>query len=650
MPNKTRDIKKDSPLHQKLSARLSSRIKMAEKQHTRMHDKWRRAEEALLAYLPETDEDSIRSTVRDDGKPQYTTIVIPYTYGMLMTAHTYMTSVFLGRSPVHQYQGRHGESEQQIQALEALIGYQTQVGGLAPAYFIWLYDQLKYGVGIVGEWWQDETVQYGRVEEIIDPLTGQPRKVQTTREVPGYRGNKATNISPFDWMHDPRVSVGNFQKGEFVIVKKIIMWNELVRRARQGYYTEAIKDIKTSGRFSPYDHESSGSALERPQEHTLELEDTNELGEKFSHPAFIRAYEVYVDLMPSEWGLGASDYPQKWVFTITADRQTILGAQPLGALHGDFPFLVGEMEVEAYGEYNRGLPEILEGLQQTMDWLINTHFWNVRQTMNNQFIIDPSRITMKDVQKGGPGFVWRMRPEAFGQNPKDSVFQIPVNDVTRAHITDVQSIFSVGERTIGINEQMMGAPPPGGRVTATATRTSAGFGTNRLKTITEWLSASAFAPHSSRLVQNTQQYYSGEEKFRIVGDLMQDAGQAFAQVTPEMIAGAFDFVPVDGTLPVDRFAQATLWKDMFSQIGRIPQIAEQYDLGRIFAWVAQLSGLKNIHRFKVQLGDPAQLAEQAQAGNIIPLRGQPGQSSTMAGQGTALPTPGSPQDVSTPYG
>lgn len=644
MPTMTRDIRKNTPLHQKLVARLASRVKMAEKQHTRQHDKWRRAEEAVLAYLPEQDEDRLRSSLRDDGKPQYTTIVVPYTYGMLMTAHTYFTSVFLGRAPVHQYQGRHGETEQQTQALEALIGYQTQAGMLSPAYFIWLYDCAKYGLGIACEWWDDETIQYGRVEEIPDPITGKPTKVQRTLEVPGYAGNKIRNVSPFDWMHDPRVSVSNFQRGEFVIEKKIIMWNELVRRARQGYYTDAIQDIKTSGRFSPYDHESSGSALERPQEHTLELEDFDvNTGQSQTHPAFIRAYEVYVDLIPSEWELGESDFPQKWVFTMTADRQTVIGAQPLGALHGQFPYMVGEIEIEAYGEYNRGLPEVLEGIQQTMDWLLNTHFWNVRQTMNNQFIIDPSKVIMKDVQRGGPGFVWRLRPEAYGQDPKGMFTQIPVQDVTAGHVNDLQSMFAIGERTIGINEQMMGAPPPGGRVTATATRTSAGFGTNRLKTITEWLSASAFAPHSQRLVMNSQQYYSAEKKFRIVGDLMQDAGQAFMQVSPESIAGGYDFVPVDGTLPIDRFAQATLWKDMFAQIGRIPQIAMQYDLGRIFAYVAQLSGLKNIHRFKLQLASPEQLALAAQAGNVVPIR--PGASSTMAGGPSALPTPGSPQDV-----
>jgi hypothetical protein len=107
-----------------------------------------------------------------------------------------------------------------------------------------------------------------------------------------------------------------------------------------------------------------------------------------------------------------------------------------------------------------------------------------------------------------------------------------------------------------------------------------------------------------RLVQNSQQLYQGEKKFRIVGDLGQSAGPAFADVTPEAIAGAWSFVPVDGALPIDRMAQANLWKEILANMRNYPQIAQEYDLGRIFAWVAQIAGLKNINQFKVQVLPP----------------------------------------------
>ena len=94
---------------------------------------------------------------------------------------------------------------------------------------------------------------------------------------------------------------------------------------------------------------------------------------------------------------------------------------------------------------------------------------------------------------------------------------------------------------------------------------------------------------------------------------------------PEDIQGFFDFVPVDGTLPIDRMAQANLWKELMGGLRMMPpQIAQEYDWTRIFAWVAQLAGLKNISQFKVQVVPDAQLQQQAQQGNVIPMPQRPG--------------------------
>ena len=149
----TLKIKKDTPLHRKLCAMIQSRILMAQKDQTDQHEVWRRAEERTLAYVPESEVDNIRRNKRDlQGKPAYTTIQLPYSYALLMSAHTYWTSVFFGRSPIHQYAGRHGESEMQVQAIEALIDYQIEVGRILGPYYIWFYDAGKYGCGILGEY------------------------------------------------------------------------------------------------------------------------------------------------------------------------------------------------------------------------------------------------------------------------------------------------------------------------------------------------------------------------------------------------------------------------------------------------------------------------------------------------------------------
>jgi hypothetical protein len=77
-------------------------------------------------------------------------------------------------------------------------------------------------------------------------------------------------------------------------------------------------------------------------------------------------------------------------------------------------------------------------------------------------------------------------------------------------------------------------------------------------------------------------------------------------------------------MPVDRFAQATLWKDIMSQMARFPQLMASYDMGKIFEWVAQLAGLKNLNQFKIQVAPNQLLAQQAAQGNVVPMKGAGG--------------------------
>jgi hypothetical protein len=163
----------------------------------------------------------------------------------------------------------------------------------------------------------------------------------------------------------------------------------------------------------------------------------------------------------------------------------------------------------------------------------------------------------------------------------------------------------------------------GGRKTATEVRTATGFGVNRLKTMSEYMSATGFSQHAQRMVQLSQQYFSADQKFKIAGNLITDMGgeamMNFLQVSPQDIQGFFDFVPVDGTLPVDRMALANLWKDILLQMRTVPGLLLQYDLGRIFAHVANLAGVRNLQQFKIQVGSPVALQQQAQAGNVVPV-------------------------------
>lgn len=632
MPSLTLDVPHSGETAKRLREAVRDRVEFSKSQLQKRHEKWRKAEDAALAYLPEKTIDAKRRLLREQsGIPQYTTIVVPYSYGILMASHTYWSTVFLSRSPVFQFVGRHGEGELQAQAVESYINYQVGQGGMLIPLYIWLLDVGKYGQGAINNYWESEEISVSKIEEVeemfmgIIPL-GKKKKIKTTIRMPGYVGNKLLNVRPFDFFPDPRVSLHRFQDGEFCASYFEIGWNSALERVRQGFYIKATLDeyAKRGNAGGTGARIQGSSQLDIPGMTSTGSDFFQQFVVQKKPTDLLKGYECTINLVPKDWKLGSGEVPEKWVITVSEDYQFLLGAQPHGAFHNKFPYNVIVMEPEGYAITTRGLPEIIEPIQNTMDWLLNTHMYNVRKTLNNQFIVDPSRIQMNDITDNAvPGGAIRLKPGAYGTDVRTVLNQMQVADVTRTHLADMQMMDGIGQKALGINDQILGMIQPSSRRSATEVRSSNAYGINRLKTESEYFSAMGFMPLSEMLVQNSQQYYDMERKFRIVGDTAQGLGTSFVNVTPESIQGFYDLEAVDGTLPVDRLAQANLWRELLGQMRNFPQLMMEYDMGKIFGWVAKLSGLKNINQFKVQVVPDEMAMQGAQAGNIVPLRGMP---------------------------
>ena len=139
------------------------------------------------------------------------------------------------------------------------------------------------------------------------------------------------------------------------------------------------------------------------------------------------------------------------------------------------------------------------------------------------------------------------------------------------------------------------------------------------------------------MISNTQQYYDDAREFKIAGELSDELRKRV--ITPEDIVGQYNFVPVDGTMPIDRFAQANLWKELFAGLASMQEkgIDTGFDLSKIFAYTAQLAGAKNINQFKVNVVDDEQLERDIDRGNVRPIPGGRSGGGTGGGQETSGP-------------
>ena len=628
--------------HRQVHDAVSARLRLSQQDMSGRYAQMAINEERFQAYIPESENDAIRRQQREQsGVPSYRTLEIPYSYAVLMTAHTYYSSVFLSRNPIFQVAGRHGETEMQIQSVEALLDYQKQVGEMLVPLYIWLLDPGKYGFGVISHYWDENYIQCRKVvSEPVSflglPLLGKTRQVEHVEEIPGYRGNKIFNVRPQDFFPDTRVALRYFQKGEFCARYVENSWFEVLKGERNGKYFNI--DVLRKQRQEREGQSDILIARDSGSSRVTDLPDAGqtETDGSYSVPTgFIKSYEVYIKLIPQEWKFGTETKEEIWVITISSNG-IVYGCEPLGAYHGSFPFDVIEHEPEGYSLFSRSMLEICQPMADIITWLVNSHFYNVRAALNNQLIVDPSMMHMKDFENPDPGKLIRLKPQAYGRDIRTMVHQLAIADVTKSHIGDVQQVVDFIQRVLGVNEGMMGALPPKSHTTATASRTSTQFGISRMKTNCEYYSAMGWTPFTQKLIQNSQQHMDFQLKLRLIGDLAMFS-EPYADVSPAAISGFFDFVPVDGTLPVDRFAQANLWQMLLGQIVKVPGVAMQYDFGKIFAWVATLAGIKNIAQFRLQPDDV--LTRQAQAGNVVPLsqaatpKGNPNEPRQIPGMG-----------------
>lgn len=611
--------------HKQICKAIWDRKEVSASKMSEFHERWSEVDENMQAYIPESDADALRrNRKRYEGKLDYVTLEVPYQFAVISSMHTYITSVFLSRAPVFQFSARHGETQNQILAVEAVMDYQLSVGNMLPYIYNWLWDGCKYGFGVIGEYWDSEVKiisEFVEQEKKVLGIfgSGNMEKVRRVTEIPGYQGNKLYMIRTRDFFPDPRLPLFDFQRGEFCGRRVRVGFSELRDGARQGRYfnlevlekTKGKKEEidKIEGSWAPTGDDTGSRVLVQPD--GVEDIDMSAPGRQF-----VDLIEMCIKISPKAWGLGDSSATEIWMFTL-ANERVVIGARPLGYYHNKFPYSILET---GFGEefIKLSTTEMIRPLTEALTWLFNTHMYNVRKAINDVRVVDPSKVVMKDLAQPQPGGIIRLKPQFYGGDTRTAVTQLNVNDVTVGHLRDAQIVEQLIQRTSGVVDNIMGLVSQGGRKTATEVRTSSGFSINRIKTLAEYFSATGFSPLASRMLSNTQQLLDVERKYAIAGNTLQGAEQ-FVDVNPESLAGFFDFVPVDGTLPVDRLAQANFWKELLVQLARIPQLAQQWDFGEMIAYTMALQGERNVNRFKIQVQQPGMVQQQAQAGNVVPL-------------------------------
>lgn len=594
----------------------SSEIKMSD-----FHARWRVNELKMQAFIQLSDYEKMLKKLNDEGKaPSPTSITVPFTFATINTIVTYLFHTFGGRRPIFALGTYNNQQINMVTGAELLLQYNCDHARFLKHLYQFLLDNEIYGVAIMRMLWISKKRRV-RVFETTDPLVAQLAMQTTGQTLPErtsrvenrvmFEGSDVSTVDPFMFFPDPRVPMTELNKnGEFCFWRAFESLHKLKLDEADG----SIFSVDAANKNIPEAYGSSDSYRGMRGDR----EGISGTGENTSLRQYYQVDQGSVWIVPKDWGLGDSSKPELWLFTML-NKSQVVQAEPLDLFHDSLPVAVSESNSLGYAFGQLSTADYLAPMQDTMSWLVNSHIYNVRAVLNNQLVVDPSKIEMEDLKNPEPGKLIRLKNVPFGgMDIRQAVMQLPVGDVTKSHLQDFELFGKMASDLTGASDNLRGLQESGGRKTATEVRISGEAGASRLAAKAKLISSQALIDIAEQMVCNYQQFLTKEMEFRIVGDGVQQS----VIVTPETLSSTEFYFPVhDGTLPMDKIGMLDIWREIFQGILTEPsgRLAATYDITKIFEFVAKLGGASNIESFKIQVQPDPMVDQQEQAGNMVPL-------------------------------
>ena len=622
------NLKPGGELHQKLLSRLLRYSWESAKVQSSRRPAWDEINRTLTAYISLSDKEALIKK-KDPRKP--VSIVFPYSYAILETLVSYLIAAFLP-DPMFRYEGVAPEDIAGAILMEKVIQLQVLRNKAGLNLHTMFRDACAYGFGVCSPCW---LVRHGRRQRsaaagVFDSagIFTETNRVRDTSNEVLFEGNALTNIDPYNYLPDPNYSIHDVQKGEYVAWLDRTNYMDLLSEEQDDSTLFNVRYV----RHSP--NRASGIlGSDSRTSRTRSLRgDTTNFDRSISLP--VDQLHIYVKLIPQAWGLGSSDVPEKWLFTVANDS-VIVRANPLDLDHDMFPVIVAAPDFDGYSPVAYSRLEILNGMQTVIDWLFNSHIANVRKAINDVLVVDPYLLNIEDLRDPEPGGLVRLRRPAWGRGVENAVKQLAITDITRTNLQDVAFIVEYMQTMTGTDNAVMGNLRKGGpeRLSAREFQGTAQGAVNRLERLAKVIGLQALQDCGYMFAYHNQQFMSQDVYVKTVGDWPDSVTRQFniqdgrIRVSPLDLLVDYDLIVRDGSVPGGNFSD--VWTQLFQIIGTNEQLATRFDVVNIFKYIATSLGAKNVDAFErsqpaaqVMTAPDEEVMNQVENGQLVDLLAQ----------------------------
>lgn len=601
---------------------LKDLLEMSRSEMAKNYDTWDRYDQI---YRGERVADAQDKKANVRGEPAK--MILPLSFGQTQTFVAFGYQLYNQRDYYYETIASGQEDEGAAKIASALLEQNLTYNKYRAVKLVQkLTDIARWGLGITKCSWVKDTVP--TVEKVIDqskmaptrpdmPAPVEPPMTTQVTYHTKYLGNRIVNISPYRWFPDTRLPISRWSEGEFC--------------------ADEIEESKASLKMNPnvagLEHVGElGAESARNRRMTFMKKQTEPSATGASVPtAYCLLTEVQIRLNPSKTFIDKdvplNDCDCEQVYTVwIANDDRIIRISESGYNHEEFGYDCAQLFDDQNRLVNFSLCEILNALQDTSTWFLNSHITNVRKNIFNQMIVDESAVNVDDIIARRP--IIRMKAGRAGSGVDTWIKQLTTQDMTQNHVGDIGLLNGMAKEATGINETLLGQFSPGRR-SAKEAGNVANYAASRLIMIFGSVWESSEASMARKMLSNLRQgldeptlvrmYGQANVQQNIQGALTLIPGLApqpqpqLRSVTKEQLVGNYDLSVFNGTLPSQRQATAQVLIQLLESL-KDPQaiMVLGLDPQAITYEVLELLNVRNVQRFRLTPERLQQLMSMAQ--------------------------------------
>jgi hypothetical protein len=558
----------------------------------RFYSDW---DHALEVYQQQIDEDA--KDVRAKKKREPAKQIIPLSYAQVNTFATYLTSLYGQNASLFELEPSGSEDFKLRETSEAILDREVRLNKLYSKIYAFCLDVGRFSIGVFKTSWEYRTIKvkpegtsaniisFFSPESLADELS--VNEVSQEQEIMVCEGTKVYNVSPYNWYPDTRLPLMRWEEGEFVADETVMHVRELARR-------EGVYGIENVERMSTREYEERG---ETRLEGFDPSKDTDSKGGK---NFMVAVTTMQRRLVPKDYGLSESDEEELWVIEIANDKR-IVRAEKMEDANMRFTYFAGLLSSDLHARPCDSLSGVIDKLQETITWLMNTRIESVKNNIEKQLVVHPQFIEVEDLQTRSPYIRLKKSAPVIG-GVKNFIEQLRTSDPTVTHVQDAQELMRVMQSVSGVSENAMGNFASGRRSATEARNVAAGSGA-RLKLVGTNIWEMALGPLGRVMLINARQWMSEETFYKVIGEESDETMEAWEEFHKEEwweLVGNEDYFVFDATSQSEKgFVAQSLQELTIALIGNPEMLAAtNLDVVKMITRIQELRGVKNLSQFK----------------------------------------------------